>query len=310
MTSDSLSDAAQKLGRTQPAVSAAIRGLEDQLGLRLFQREGRKLVPVPEARYLLIEAQAILAQIAQVRQTMQSLVDGNTGRLVLAAMPGPVAMLFPRFVASQVTGNTDLKISILARTSTQIAELARAQNIDFGFADAPVDESAGRLYSADLISGLCFVAVPKDHRLAQKSSLSLNDLSGQAMGTLPANHAHCRDLANLFEQQGLEFCPKVESQTFLAILQFVAAGQCCSVLDPLTVVHIDESGALAEEVIILPLKEPIYYHYALYAPRYRPMSLLADKLRHAWVQTALDLMSARGAKPEFQLSDMSLDSTS
>ncbi|MEL7012888.1 MAG: LysR substrate-binding domain-containing protein, partial [Pseudomonadota bacterium] len=178
------------------------------------------------------------------------------------------------------------------------------------FADAPVDESAGRLYSADLIRGLCFVAVPRDHRLARKTTLTLGDLSGEALGTLPANHAHRQDLATRFEQKGLEFCPKVESQTFLAILQFVAAGQCCSVLDPLTAVHIDKSKALAEEVIILPLKEPIYYQYALYAPRYRPMSLLADKLRHAWVKKAMDLMSARGAEPELHVSDISLHSTS
>jgi DNA-binding transcriptional LysR family regulator len=46
MTSASLSDAARKLGRTQPAVSLAIRSLEDTLGMKLFERRGRQLVPV------------------------------------------------------------------------------------------------------------------------------------------------------------------------------------------------------------------------------------------------------------------------
>ncbi|MCY4180829.1 MAG: LysR family transcriptional regulator, partial [Litoreibacter sp.] len=73
MTSASLSDAAKKLGRTQPAVSAAIKALEDQLGLQLFERRGRKLIPVPEAHYLLAEADTILAQVSRVRQTMRSL---------------------------------------------------------------------------------------------------------------------------------------------------------------------------------------------------------------------------------------------
>ena len=77
MTSASLSDAAKKLGRTQPAVSASIKALEDQLGLQLFERRGRKLIPVPEAQYLLTESKAILSQVNQVRQTMRSLSGGQ-----------------------------------------------------------------------------------------------------------------------------------------------------------------------------------------------------------------------------------------
>ena len=106
MTSESLTDAASKLGRTQPAVSAAIKSLEDQLGLQLFQRKGRKLVPVPEAQYLLTEASAVLSQMSRIRMTMRGLAEGQTGSLSLAAMPGPVAMLFPKFIAEQIGATT------------------------------------------------------------------------------------------------------------------------------------------------------------------------------------------------------------
>ncbi|MEO1748796.1 MAG: LysR family transcriptional regulator [Pseudomonadota bacterium] len=123
MTSASLSDAAKKLGRTQPAVSAAIKTLEEQLGLQLFLREGRKLVPVPEAQYLLTETTAILSQMKRVRQTMKSLADGQSGALQFAAMPGPVSMLFPRFIADQIEAASNTSVSILARSSSQIAEL-------------------------------------------------------------------------------------------------------------------------------------------------------------------------------------------
>ena len=77
MTSATLTEAADRLGRTQPAISAAIRSLEDQLGMKLFERRGRKLVPVPEAQYLMTEANAILRQLSQVRQTMRGLGDGH-----------------------------------------------------------------------------------------------------------------------------------------------------------------------------------------------------------------------------------------
>jgi len=79
MTSASLSDAARKLGRTQPAVSLAIRSLEDTLGMKLFERRGRQLVPVPEAQYLLVEAERVLDRLNTVSRTMKSLAAGVRG---------------------------------------------------------------------------------------------------------------------------------------------------------------------------------------------------------------------------------------
>ena len=81
MTSANLSEAANKLGRTQPAVSAAIKTLEEQLGLKLFERFGRRMVPLPEAQYLLAEAEEILSRLERVRLTMRGLVDEKTGNL-------------------------------------------------------------------------------------------------------------------------------------------------------------------------------------------------------------------------------------
>ncbi|MEM8554838.1 MAG: LysR family transcriptional regulator [Pseudomonadota bacterium] len=313
MTSASLSEAAKKLGRTQPAVSAAIRSLEDQLGLKLFHREGRKLVPVPEAQYLLIEAQAILDQLSQVRSTMRSLVDGSAGNIALAAMPGPVSMLFPRFIARQISGNKNINVSIMARSSVQIAELVRAQNIDFGFADAldDMDDIDGtHLFSADVIEGRCFVAVPLGHPLAGRHSLALEDLSGENLGTLQSNHAHRRDLEDRFARAQLAFQSTVESQTFLPILQFVAAGQCCAILDPLTVAHVDRTGDLSKELAILPLQEAVWYRYAIFSPNHRPISLLAQRLHQAWLREVCELLDERDAQPRVQSADIRSLSTS
>ena len=105
MSSASLSEAAEKLGRTQPAVSLAIRSLEETLGLQLFERRGRQLVPVPEAQYLYAETREILDRVNSVTGTMKSLQAGQRGSLNLACMPGPSTFLFPRFV-SRVSGTT------------------------------------------------------------------------------------------------------------------------------------------------------------------------------------------------------------
>ena len=300
MTSPTLSEAAKKLGRTQPAVSAAIKSLEDQLGLQLFERAGRKLTPVPEAHYLLIEASQILSQMSRVRRTMRSLVDGQSGNLNVAAMPGPVSVLFPKFIASQIEGHADITVSMFARSSQQIEELTRAQSIDFGFADAPEGAASENLYRVEFITADCFVALPPRHPLAAKAQVSLADLDHEPMGSLQSTHAHQIEVRGLFDTQDLTFRTMVESQTFLPILQFVGAGQCCSILDPLSVVHTRTAGGDAQAIAVRPLRESVRYKYAIFSPRYRPVSVLAGTLRTAWRDEVMRLLSDVGARPKLE----------
>lgn len=300
MTSDSLSDAAKKLGRTQPAVSAAIKALEDQLGLQLFERKGRKLIPVPEAQYLLAEADAIMSQVTRVRQTMRSLSGGHSGTLKVAAMPGPVSLIFPKFIASKISETNDISISIQARTSSQIAELTRAQSIDFGFADALETEVDESLYRSLVISAECPVAVPESHPLAQKPVIRFEDLSGQTMGTLPQSHRQTRDLAERFAAEGLTFRASIESQTFLPILHFVAAGRCCTVLDPLSVFLVQKDAPMVKGIAVRQLDAPIRYHYAIYSPEYRPISVIARNLLGQWQDEVMTLLDRSGFNPRLE----------
>jgi len=300
MTSDSLSDAADKLGRTQPAVSAAIKALEDQLELQLFERRGRKLIPVPEAQYLLAEADAILSRVKRVRQTMRSLSDGHGGTLNVAAMPGPVSLIFPKFIASKISDSDGISISIQARTSSQIAELTRAQTIDFGFADAVDAETDEHLYRSVIISADCPVALSANHPLACRSEISFADLDEQPLGTLPKSHRQTLDVANRFTAQGVSFKATIESQTFLPILHFVAAGRCCTVLDPLSVFLVNGEAPMVSGIAVRPMAEPIRYRYAIYSPKYRPISVIASKLLDAWQEEVMALLEDSGFNPRLE----------
>jgi len=237
---------------------------------------------------------------------MRSLGDGRSGSLKLAAMPGPASMLFPRFIASKSTADLDFKVSIIAQNSVQIAELARTQNIDFGFADAPATAEPAHLFSAEVISGTCAVAVPRGHRLAEHAAVSLDDLDGVPLGALQAGHEHQRDLVEKFAARGLRCHIRVESQTFLPVLQFVAAGQCSVVLDPLTAVHIEGSGHWADDIAVKPLRDVIRYRYAIYTPSFRPVSLLAERMRAAWRDEVVAMLARRGADPRLEPAQASI----
>ena len=108
MNTGSMSAAARNLHRTQPAVSAALKALEDSLGMDLFHRDGRRLVPVPEARYLLSEATDVLNRLSAARANMEGMRDRVRGSLRIVAMPGPSAYLLPAFVSRFTHGTPDI----------------------------------------------------------------------------------------------------------------------------------------------------------------------------------------------------------
>lgn len=298
MSSPSLSEAARKLGRTQPAVSLAIKGLEEKLGMPLFRREGRQMIPVPEAHYLASQAEDILNQLSAVTRTMQSLATGTAGTLNVAAMPGAAAYLFPHFIAESISPTSDITVNMSARSAPQIQELARAQSIDFGFADAPADGADHKEYEMELITADCLVALPADHPLAKKTEIALQDLDGLPMGTLQGDHTHKRRTQSLFRGGGCSFNQVIDSQTFLSLLQFVRAKHCLAILDPLTRVTDGEVGLTRGEVVYRPLIEDIRYDYVVIWPRYRPLSQLALHMKDAWRDHVIELLDKFSAAPE------------
>ncbi|MEM6466918.1 MAG: LysR substrate-binding domain-containing protein, partial [Pseudomonadota bacterium] len=242
----------------------------------------------------------------RVRQTMRSLSDGHSGTLRVAAMPGPVSLVFPKFIASKLSKYDGISISIQARTSNQIAELTRAQSIDFGFADAANAQNDENLYRSVVISADCPVAMPADHPLTHKAKIQFSDLHDQALGTLPKSHRQSRDLANRFASEGLSLRTTIESQTFLPIFHFVTAGQCCTVVDPLSVYLVTSDKPMVEGIAIRPMERPIRYHYAIYSPRHRPISVVAKNLLASWQEEVLRLLDVAGFNP--RLEDGSYDS--
>lgn len=305
METGSISQTAKKLNRTQPAISLALKNLEKTLGLTLFERKGRRLVPVPEAYYLLAETAGILDRLATISKTMEGLIKGHAGSLNIATMPGPSAFLFPRFISQSVGENPDIRITLSTRSSPQIMELAGSQNIDFGFAD--FEHAAGKepQYSAELIRADCFCAIDREHPLAARRSLTLSDLDGTPMGGLHISHPFQRKIRQEFENVAAEYNPTVTCQYFLPLIPFVSSGQCCSIVDPLTVATERELNLSSGRVVFLPFQKPLRYDYAILEPEHRPPSQLAIQIREGWKGEVLKMLEDIGANPRaFRIDEM------
>lgn len=299
MAAGSISKAALRLGRTQPAISLALKELEASLGITLFEREGRRLVPVPEAHYLLVEANEVLDRLSTVSRTMKSLGNAVSGSLKVAAMPGPSNYLFPRYISQVLKDFSDIKLTLSMRSSQQILELVATQSIDFGFADLDIQlEKRTGFLTAESFSSRCFCALPAAHALANKSAISWQDLHGQPMGGLHSSHGLQKRINSAFQSQGANYNQIIESQFFIPLLQFVAQGQCSAIVDPLTVASEQQSKLNQGAVIFRPLVEDLRYDCAIFAPRLRPMSQLARRVKEGWKAEILRIMQELNADPK------------
>ena len=135
METGSMSEAARNLNRTQPAISLTLKGLESSLGFELFKRHKRKLSPVPEAYYLLSEAESILGQMSRLERTMQRLGAGEVGTLHVAAMPGLANALLPEFLSEFSHDKPGVQLSMHTRSTPQLYELVSSQGVDMGIGD-------------------------------------------------------------------------------------------------------------------------------------------------------------------------------
>ena len=300
MESGSISQTARKLGRTQPAISLAIKNLEKSVGLALFERRGRRLIPVPEAQYLMAEAAEILDRLTTVSGTMKELKSAQAGSLNLATMPGPSAFIFPRFISENVAIDAGFQTTISSRSTAQIRELASTQSIDFGFAD--FDEPVGRKpqYDVEIISANCYCAVPRSHRLAGQSAVTISDLDGTPIGTLHDDHPLPRKLAQAFQNEGASFTSNIATQFFLPLIPFISAGHCCAIIDPLTVLTEREMNIAKGQIVFMPFKAPVRYKYATMTPSHRPPSQLATRIKDAWMRKLFLMLQEIGAAPEME----------
>ena len=282
MKSASLSQAARNLNRTQPAVSLAIKALEESLGIELFRREGRQMVPVPEAHYLFDESEEIISRLNRLNGTMKRLSKAEVGQLTLATMPGPATYLMPNFLSRVIAPDHDITLSLLTRTTPQIRQLAGSQSIDFGFGDHLPGDANAQIVREEIIETRCLCAIPTRHRLAEQSVVSIADLDSEPMGGLTRDHPHNHSVQAAFGQAGARFRLEVQCQFFLPLMHFIAAGRCCAIVDPLSAVTEQLVGIAGNGVTFRPMAETVPYAYTLYTPVHRPLSRLAERVKSGW----------------------------
>ncbi len=277
MRTGTMSAAARNLSRSQPAISGLISSLEADIGVKLFTRDGGRLHPVPEAYYLLEEANQILGRLETATTMMKGIRSTDRGTIQIASMPGPSVFVLPGIVSDFVADRSEVSVSLTSRSSTIVHQLVASQQYDIGFADTQPDlQTETSLMTAEAYSFRCYCALHPDDPLARQEYISPTDLDGRPMAALYGDHPTRRATEDNFTNETAHFALRFEAQYFIPLLTYVEHRLANAIVDAITVEGYTNYCNGDAALIFRPFVPDIYLDTRLLMPRHNRRSHLSS----------------------------------
>jgi DNA-binding transcriptional LysR family regulator len=225
----SFSAAADALDYTQSAISQQIAALERETGMTLLQRHPRGVSLTAAGQTLVGHAEGILARLESAEAALGAIAGLRGGRLRMASFPTAGATLMPLAIAAFRARHPDVELTLAEGEPEQIAPRLRAGEIDlallFEFGAAAGDSAdADELTRVELLEDPLFLALPREHRLAAKRRLRLQDLRGEAWVQTSSASPCARHVVRSCHAAGFEPNVAFESDDYQTVQGLVAAG--------------------------------------------------------------------------------------
>ncbi|WP_440294901.1 LysR family transcriptional regulator [Humibacter sp.] len=179
----SFTEAARQANLSQPALSKAIRDLERRLGLPLFDRESRPVMPTPDGSQFLSVAEGIVAEFDKSLGRFAGYRAGLSGSFIVAALPSVTAGPLPGLLGEFLDSRPEARIDVIDRNAAQVSELVMNGDVEVGLTEMPKDEASLRVlpFGADEMVAV----VPTRHRLARRTEIEWAELAEDVVLQLP-----------------------------------------------------------------------------------------------------------------------------
>jgi len=265
--------AAAALGVTQPAVSAQIARLEQQVGFALFQRSAGRLEPTSEALLLYREVTQSLSGIDRLSQAILDIRQAQAGRLVIASQPGAAISLLPKIAAEFLRERPGVTIRFVTRSSDTIKNLIPAEAFDLGLAEPPLDGSGLEVQRFRM---RCLAVLPEAHPLAAQKVITPRLLDGQPFIAMFREHMTFHSVGRAFDEAGARWNVCAETEFFATACALAASGAGVCVVEPFAA-----ADASARGTVVRPFEPVIPYELVLFRSAGRTPSRLATEFASA-----------------------------
>ncbi|MDR5812609.1 MULTISPECIES: CysB family HTH-type transcriptional regulator [unclassified Caballeronia] len=198
-----LTEAAKALYTSQPGVSKAIIELEDELGVEIFTRHGKRVRSLTEpGRIILASVERILQEVESLKRVGKDYAAQDQGNLVIAATHTQARYSLPAAIAEFKKRFPKVHLSILQGSPTQVAEMVIRDQADIAIATEAI-ASYKELVSLPCFQWQHLAVMQPDHPLLERKLLSLDDLAQYPIITYEASFAGRTKINQAFQLRGL-----------------------------------------------------------------------------------------------------------
>lgn len=279
--------AAQMVGVTQPTLSAGIKSLEDQLGVKLVLRGSRYQGLTPEGSRALEWARQIVGDARTMKEELRAARKGTdgglSGNLRLAAIPTGLAAISALSTAFTAK-HPNVHVTIKSTSSADILHLMDDLQIDAGLTYLD-NEPLGRVVSVPLYEERYVLVVRHDDPLAARGSLDWADLGEVRLCLLTPVMQNRRIIAAHLAEAGVDVAPMIESDSLIVLTSHVLRGGLATILPFQAAEVFIAEGPL----VALPIKKPDARHaVGLIVPHREPYTPVLEGLLQTAKAITLD----------------------
>ncbi|MEV7673071.1 LysR family transcriptional regulator [Streptomyces sp. NPDC088752] len=235
-----ISRAARELRVAQPSVSRTINRLESELGVRLFDRQGRRIRLNDRGAVFLDRVDKALAELDDGRREMADTAAGGAGRVAVAA---ETLVQLAGVLAAFRAQRPGVKVRLFQASLEGMRQYVASGEVDFALASQAL--SGPGLASVELSREEVFLAVPHGHRLAGREGVTVVELASEEFVSTRAGHWQRALLEGLFAREGLRPHVVCEGDEAAATPEMVGAGLGIGLMPAVARRAIGEDGPVA-----------------------------------------------------------------
>jgi len=245
----SFSAAAEALDYTQSAVSQQIATLEAETGIALLERHPRGVTLTAAGQTLVGHAEGILARLDAAEGALTAIAGLRSGRLRMASFPTAGATLMPLAIANFSAAYPGVELTLAEGEPEEIVPRLRGGELDLALLFEFPDEEplGGAMTRVELLSDEMHLALPREHALAGRRRLRLEDLAGEAWVQTSRASACSRHVVRLCHAAGFEPRVSFESDDYQTVQGLVAAGVGVALIPQLAL------SVTREDIVVRPL---------------------------------------------------------
>lgn len=210
--------AAEKLFISQPGLSRQIKQLEEQLGVKLFDRENKKVSLTPAGNFLKVEAAIHLKNIESVLKHTQLLDQGLEGEIKIAYVGSAMQNVIPELLIKARKKYPTIRFVLKEMDNTTQVEALLKNHIDLGF--LRLNDVPQELIVDPVFKDTFSLVIPKKHPLKKKAFNSILQLKEESFILFEKSYspAYYERVMSIFEDAG--FSPKISHSTVHATTIF------------------------------------------------------------------------------------------